>query len=171
MARFLLHENTHRSRRPAVFLLALAFLSGLLVGCVIQLSAEFDSLSWMRGMADAPVTIVGLLSVVFLPFLFSAFAVYASQRWLLFPIAFCKALSFALAACGISIAYGSAGWLMRFLLMFTDILSLPLLAFFWLRYSGGGRRLSLYSVFTYFAAAACIGSIDFFVISPFLAGL
>ena len=171
MARFLLHDISHKSRRVAVLFLAFAFISGLLMGCVIQLSAEFDSYSWMRGTPDAPVSIVGLLSVILLPFLFSAFAVYSSQRWLLIPIAFCKALSFALVACGIGAAYGSAGWLMRILLMFTDIFSLPLLVLFWVRYCGGERRLTLHSVFTYFTAAACIGSIDFFVISPFLAGL
>lgn len=171
MARFLLNEKFPVSRKGPRLLLALAFLGGLLVGAYVHIAAEYDTVSWMRGALDGHVSIVGLLSVIFLPFLFSAFAVYASQRWLLVPIAFCKAVSFAQSACGISVAFGSAGWLLRFLLMFTDILTLPLLVLFWLRYCGGGQKLKWFSVFPYLCAAASIGSVDFFMISPFLSGL
>lgn len=171
MARFLLHHNSLVSRKAYVFFLASTFLSGLLVGCFARTSAEVDSVSWMRGVLDAPVSIVGLLSVIFLPFLFSAFAVYTSQHWLLAPIAFWKALSFALAAGWIGAAFGSAGWLMRILLMFTDICSMPLLILFWLRYGCRERQPKLLSVLNFLGAAICIGSIDFFMISPILSGL
>ena len=171
MARFLLHEGASVSRRAPLVLLALAFLAGLLVGCFFHTPAELDSVSWMRRVAEAPVSVVSLLSVTLLPFLFSAFAVYVSQYWLLVPIAFWKAMSFSRVACWITAAYGSAGWLMRFLLMFTDLFTLPLLVLFWLRYGGKGRRLTALSALLYCMVAVAIGSIDFWIISPFLAGL
>lgn len=171
MARFLLHNFPIDRCKVRPWILAFAFLIGLLLGSVFYFSAEIESVSWMRGAARSPVSIVGLLSVILLPFLFSAGAVFSSQFWLLIPIAFCKALSFVQVSLGISRAYGSAGWLMRFLVMFADSVFLPVLIFFWIRFGDGSRRMSYRTFFSFLAVAVCIGWFDSCVISPFLAGL
>lgn len=171
MARFLHHDFPAWWRRGAAALLALSFVLGLVLGALLFLSAENDSTSLMRMAKNGPVSIVGLLSVSFLPFLISAFAVYVSQPWLLPVIALCKGASFSLVSLGVTAAYGSAGWLMRLLLMFSDLCALPLLLFFWLRYISGERRFTAWSACRYLAALLTVGSIDYCLISPFLAGL
>ncbi len=171
MARFLHYDFAVNSRKVWQWLLAFAFAAGLAAGSILYLSAEFKSVSWMRGAADSPVSIVGLLGVILLPFLFSAAAVFLNRDWLLIPIAFLKALSFVQVSLGISQAYGSAGWLMRFLLMFADSISLPVLVYFWICFGFSGKKLSGWRFLCFIAAAACIGCFDFCVISPFAANL
>ena len=171
MARFLHHDFPLWWRKGSTVFLASCFASGLAAGCMAFFSAECETASLMRAAADSRVSIVGLLSVIFLPFLFSAFAVYLRQPWWLLPIAFCKAFSFALVFLGITAAYGSAGWLMRLLLMFSDLWTLPLLCYFWLRYATGERRLALRVIPSYLCAVLLIAIIDHCLISPFLANL
>lgn len=171
MARFLRYDFSPDPRKAGLWILAFAFAAGLVAGSVLYTSADIGSLSWMRGAAGSTVSIVGLLSVILLPFLFSAAAVFVNRIWLLIPVAFCKALSFIQVALGISMAYGSAGWLMRFLLMFADILCLPLLVFFWIHYGWGRKKMSCWTVLCFLVIAAAIGCFDFCVISPILVGL
>lgn len=170
MARFLHHDFPAWWRKGYPVLLAFGFMLGLFAGCLIFFSAESESASWMRAAADSRVSIVGLLSVILLPFLFSAFAVFIGQPWLLLPMAFCKAVSFSMVSLGLMVSFGSAGWLMRILLMFPDLLTLPLLFFFWLR-CASGEGLKVWSCLGCLMVALAIGSMDFYIISPFLAGL
>lgn len=171
MARFLHHDFPTWWRKCCTAFLASSWLLGLIVGCLIFYAAGYECVSWMRAAADSRVSIVGLLSVIILPFLFSAFAVYISHSWLLLIVAFGKAVSFSLVSLGILISFGSAGWLMRFLLMFSDLCALPLLFLFWMRFISGERRITLRSGLLFSAAGLVIGSIDFYLISPILAGL
>lgn len=171
MARFLRHDFSLDPRKVGLWILAFSFAAGLAAGSFSCSSAEFNSVSWMRGAADSPVSIVGLLGVICLPFIFSAAAVFMNQIWLLIPIAFCKALSFIQVSLGISKAYGSAGWLMRFLLMFADIVCLPVLVFFWVRFGFCRKPMSCWTVLSFLGIAACIGCFDFCVISPIVVGL
>lgn len=158
-----------RCKKP-IFVLACAYFIGLFSGVLISMSASDALVSTMRAAVFGRVSIFGLLSTILLPLLFSAFAVYISRPVLLIPIAFFKAFLFSFLGMGILAAFGSAGWLVRCLLMFSDILTMPLLWWYWIRSSsnqGTCQRSSLVC-----AAAVClIGSLDYCVISPFLANL
>jgi hypothetical protein len=127
--------------------------------------------SLMREAFIRPVSIVSLAITVFLPLLISAFAVFTSRLWVLYPLAFYKAFVFSFSAYGALIAFGSAGWLIRFLLLFSDFLLLPVLYFFWHRQiSGSGKKFkSDFTVCSLIAAAVC--GLDLTVISQFLSGL
>ena len=170
MPRLFDHDFSPYSRKVRSILLAFTFLCGMILGCVIYQSAELESVRLMRSAVHGPVSIVGLLIVVLLPFLFSAVAVYISKPCLLLGVAFCKGLFFSLVSMGVMGAYGSAGWLMRFLLMFTDIVSMPVLVFFWL-HSGVSGRISLREILVILAICVCICGIDARIISPVLMGL
>ena len=95
MARFLLHESPEFWRKGTTVFLALSFLIGLVSGILIFFAAGESFLSLMRSAFYSPVSIVGLLCVTALPFLFSAIAVFLSQPWLMFPICFGKASFFS----------------------------------------------------------------------------
>lgn len=153
------------------FHLACSFLFGLVLGCVSFFITSDSFLLWMRGADYRCMSIVGLLLVLLLPFLSSAFAVYIHQRWLLFPISFLKAFSFAFLYTGFGCAYPGSGWLIRYFVMFSDILTLPLLWLFWIRTLRGSDRLFSKETVLTLAVAVCVGYFDFTIVSPFAAQL
>ena len=170
MARFLRHDHHPTYRRTYRLILAFFWLLGLLSGGYLFHRADDSFVSMMCSAVDRRVSIVGLASVIFLPFLFSAFAVYLRHPRLLWLVAFGKALCFSYTALAVLSGYGCAAWLALPLLMFSDIGSIPLLWLFWLGSREGsdaptGRTIRL------FFAAGCIGCVDYFIVSPFLCGL
>lgn len=171
MARFFCSGLPHWWRKGCRFFLAFSWLAGLACGILVYLSAGNFLLSLMRSTLYVPVSIVGLLCVTTFPFLLSAFAVFLSKPVLLLPICFGKAFLFAFASIGILQAFGSAGWLLRWLLLFSDCASIPLLYWFWLRYLPGYRSLSGWEAASMLSLWLLIGSVNYSVISPLLARL
>lgn len=158
-------------RKNAAVYLACAWCAGLLSGCIFgTVSASFP-FSLMRTAMLRPVSIFGLLTVLYLPLLFSAFAVYISQIWLLIPICFLKAFAFSFLAAACSVQQASGGWLLRFLLLFSDCLAIPLLYWVWYRACCRSRRDALYSDLVAGFLLLPIGAMDFLYISPFLSNL
>ena len=167
MGRFLNLNAPCFSRRNRCLLLALWFLWGLISGAVLSAAANSIA-SLIPAAVIRPGSISGLLTVVALPFLMSFFAAWIQWPWLLYPIAFFKAFLVSFLGLGVLCAYGSAGWLIRLLLLFSECCTLPLLILCWIRLlSGQGRRLlpAASAVFT----ASLIGSFDYCIVSPFLA--
>ena len=155
------------SCKEAVFSLACSYLLGLILGgCMFNVAG--DSFSSLMRVGDfSHMSIIRLLPVLLLPFLFSAFAVYIHQNWLLPPICFLKAFFFAFVYVGFSVSFADAGWLVRLLLMFGDIATLPLLWLFWLHILSGECRLHSGAFFVIFVAVAAVGCFDVSVVSPF----
>lgn len=139
-------------------LTVLFWLAGLLLGTFVFK----PDLSLMHPQFPNRVSIVSAIVTATFPFLLAALAVRINCKKLLWIICFLKAFSFAYCGALIWHTYGSAGWLIRFLLMFTDICTLP--AFFWccIRCSKKDFLVSL----LFAVSAACI---NYSVISPFLA--
>ena len=156
-----------RRRRLAVYL-AFAWSAGLLLGSFFSvLSAPF-SVSLMRMTLSGPVSIFGLLTILYLPLLFTAFAVYISQIWLIIPICFFKSLFFSFVAAGFLLLLPSGGWLLCFLLLFSDCLSIPILFFDWYRTCSQSRMEVFRSLAVSGIFLFVIGIADYYVISPFL---
>lgn len=171
VARFFCPGPPHWWRRGCRFFLASSWLLGLICGILVYLSAGGILVSLMRSTLYVPVSIVGLLCAAVLPFLFSALAVFLSRPGLLLPICFGKAFLLAFVSLGVIRAFGSAGWLLRWLLLFGDCVSAPMLYWFWLRYIPGDRLLSGWEAASLFSLGLLIGSVNYSVISPFLVRL
>ena len=171
MSRILCHNLPEWWRKGASVFLAFFWFFGLVAGVLTALSASDLLSASMRTAVFSRVSILGLASAVFLPFLFSAFAVYIQCPFLLLPIAFAKAFLFSYLGLGVIEAFGSAGWLIRVLLMFSDIVLLPVLFWFWIRYISGDSRYGSRATAVCISVAALVGSIDYCVISPFMANL
>lgn len=164
------HSPLPRSfRKDSVAFLAFLWTAGLIFGTVTSFYAGNSVFSLMCGALYSPVSIVRLLSAMLLPLLFSAFAVYFSGAWLLIPIIFLKGFSYAYLAFGILSSFGSAGWLIQLLLIFSDTLMLPVLWIYWLRVLKDGQHDLLIRTIPAVSAALLIGSFDISVISPLLA--
>lgn len=167
MSVFILPEQGHRSR---ILWLSFFFFLGHLLGVWVSGTARDFFVSQMRGAVDRPVSIVGLLLSAMLPFLLSAWAVYGRRPILLIPIAFCKAFSFSYVGSRCWIVWGSAGWLVTGLMMFTAVFSMPVLFWYWRRYVGG-RTFEWFIFLLVFCCLLAIGIADHLWIVPFLSGI
>lgn len=158
-------------RRIRLAALAFCWCSGLMLGLHYAYRADSTYFLLMRMAASCRVSIVGLLTAVFLPFLLSALAVYISRPELLLPVCFLKAFSFSCSAAAVSAAFGSAGWLIRFLLNFSECCTLPLLCLFWIRHISGVKRPAGRDFLICCIAVLTIGALDYLLISPYLVDL
>ena len=158
-----LHVVT-RWLRSDVTLLFFFWLAGLVIGTLVLVPDP----PLMRPQPQAGVSIVSAIVTTILPFLLAALAVHINRKKLIWFICFLKAFSFAFCGALIWSSYAGAGWLVRFLLMFTDICTLPVFCWYCIRSFSTAKRGDL---------AVCIlisltsAGIDHFVVSPFLAKL
>lgn len=156
-----------RIRHPA-FVLLLCCTAGLLFGILLAMLADTSIFSLMRRMELKPVSIVMCLAVQVLPFLITAYAASLSQLWLLNTACCFKLFFFSYTGAMIRLAFGSAGWLVRFLFLFSDIILIPCMCWFCFR-----RVMGEYDAKKDFWI--CIGIlamtslVDCLFISPFLA--
>lgn len=168
----LFHRNKPVWWRKYCFLfLAFCWTAGLLSGASVYLAAGDSLNSLMRGAISRPVSIVSLLCVTMFPFLLSAFAVYISEPWLLLPVSFGDAFVLSFVSLGVTQCGGSAGWLVRWLLVFSASLASLLKYLYWLRHLSGQRRFSSLEAAYVLCLCALIGSVDFRLVSPLLARL
>lgn len=152
------------------WILGLYWLLGLLLGIFFTARADDTYLLLMRQAACCRVSITGLAAAVGLPFLFCTFAASAGV-WLIPWICLIKAFLFSSCAAALTASFGSAGWLVRLLLQFSDGLCLPLLLWFSARvYLQKGQDVlrDLRNCLIFTAATVWI---DYRVISPFLVSL
>ena len=135
--RNLLKERCKVSR----YLLAFFWISGLVLGCVYFQKYQMVFLPLMRTVRFDRVSIVGIAVSVFLPFLFSAFAVYIQKPILIYGICFIKAFILAFSAYGLTVSFADQGWLVRTVLLASDFCMIPILFWFWLRHIQGSSSL------------------------------
>ncbi len=119
-------------RHPALPLFALGIMS-LILGTLFAANANIAIFSLMRRAKFSRLSIVLSLASQLLPFLIAAYAVSTSRLWLMHTACCCRLFSFAYTGALVWIAYGSAGWLVRFLVFFSDIFLVPLLCWFCFR--------------------------------------
>lgn len=152
-------------------LLAFSWCLGMLLGMLAATAASDTLIPMMRRAVYCPVSIPGLLAATVLPFLFSAYAVSLSEPWLLLIISALKAFSFAFCACGVSLAFGQSGWLVRFLFLFSDCCLIPVLFLYWIRHISGKGNGKRWELPVCIGAALLIGCIDYCFVAPFLVSL
>lgn len=171
MARFLHRNFSSNFRKYGSGFLAFSWCMGLLTGAVLFRCAGTSLPSLMRLAVTGQVSIVSLFSSILLPFLFSAIAVYFSVPSMLVLVAFFRTCLFSFLSCGLLTAYGSAGWLVQVLFMFSEPAGLVILYWFCLRHITARRGFSPGEVVVTFSIVSFLGSVEYCVISPFLAGI
>ncbi len=158
---FFSRADFHRKRALALTTL---WLAGLVFGVFCAESAPELVASMVRSAAGQTPYLWSILWSACFPFLLSAFAVQISES-LLLPVCFFKACAFGFCGHGVGLAFGSGAWLIRLLLLFSDLILIPLLFLFWLR---GPSKRALAICLT---VAITVGALDRFLIAPFLVGL
>lgn len=153
-----------------VCFLAFLWICCLLVGMYVA-SNDPNILSLMRVAPKCNVSIVGLTVVLFLPFLISIIGFIYQKLVVIYILSAIKAFASGYLMYGVVFCYASAGWLMRFLLFFSD--SAVTVLFLWLLFRHiDERKATLWvdcavCIFT----AAVIGMTDYLLVAPFLRSL
>lgn len=155
-------------RKSSRWILAFCWTSGLVFGIFFFLAAGDSIILLMRRIPLGTVSIVSLLGITTFPFLLSFFVVSISKPIMILPISFLKAFTFSFVSLGILHGFGLYGWLLRYLLLFTDCASVPLLYLLWQRNLADGNLFLGWKNSLYFLSACLIGSLDYCIISPYL---
>ena len=168
MARFLHHIDSFSFRKNAKLFLAFSWILGLGGGGLAFRYAGDVLISLMPLAVNSQLSIVGQFLSISLPFLLSAFAVFVSCPGILIPLSFCKAFAYSYLVCGVFASFGSGGWLIRWLLLFTDSVSAALLYGYAMRHISGCRNFSPVGLFGCISVVAILAGVDFAYISPLL---
>jgi hypothetical protein len=158
------------SRKWIQVFLAISWFGGLLCGCLLFDHSGSMTLL-MEQAASLGVSLRNLMIANGIPFLFSAFAMYIRKPELLPALAFFKGCMFACVSMGALVAFGSAGWLVRLLLMFSDLFLTGLLYYCWLRCISGFGRFSCLRCGAVAALVFLVVTIDYCWIAPILVGI
>ena len=127
----------HKIQHP-VFKLCCFGCIALILGTLFAAFADASVFSVMRRAAFAPVSIVMSLAAQLIPFLIAAYAASILRLKLIYAVCGCKLFFFAYTGALIWIAFGSVGWLIRFLFLFSDIILVPLFCWYCFRRTMGG---------------------------------
>ena len=171
MARFLHSIDSFSFRKNSKLFLAFSWILGLGAGGLAFRYAGDILLFLMPLAVHSQLSIFGLILSISFPFLLSAFALIVSCPVLLLPVCFCKAFLYSYLVCGVFACYGSCGWLIRWLLLFTDSVSAGIFYIYAVRHITGIRRFSPVGLFGSISAVAMLAGVDSVYISPLLQAL
>jgi len=171
MARFLYRNLSDFLRKWGNMLLAFSWILGLCFGVSVFSDFGHFPSSLMPAALSSRLSITGLLISVFLPFLFSAFAVYISQPVALPLVCFAKAFNVSFVSCGISSVYCDSAWVIRLLVLFHDFLACAMLFYFSMRHISCKRPLKNREVLCYILGGIFASAAEYYVFSPFLTEL
>ena len=168
MARFLHSIVSFCTRKWDKLFLASLWVAGLIAGGFVFRYSGSNLVSQMPLAVGSQPSIFSLLNSTLLPFLFSAYAVYIGAPRILYGISFLKAWGLGYLSCSVFAAFGNAGWLVRWLFLFSDIFAAAALYCYCHRYISGVRKLSAGSFSAYAGIIAAVSLLDYSVISRLL---
>lgn len=158
-------------KKYSTALLLIFWVTGSVLGFFFARADRDELVPLVRLVVSRPVSISGILVVDVLPFLVCTLAVFSSEFWLIPVFGGMKSFAFSYNACAVSMAFGRSGWLIRWLLMFSDMLLIPALCVFCVRYLSDNRPQLRREWYIWFLFAIVIGCLDYRFVSSFLASL
>ena len=148
-------------------LLVYIWLLGIISGTVIALLCRAGLSLLLVAIYPVIFSLPCKLILSFLPFLLSAFAVYFSRPAWLFLICGTKAALFSFRCAILCLYYGQAGWLARWIFLFSEVCSLPLLLFYCLRSFGPNRGWRWFEHIIFFLVLVVLILIDYRIVTPY----
>ncbi len=154
-------------RKSIPIILAYVWVSGLWFGIFTSVNAVDFSLRHIA-LPEA-VSLVGLLYVNILPVLLTVYASLFRPHWV-FLICFSRAFLFSFVSMSIFRTYGEGGWLLRYLFLFSDLVTMPIFYWIWLKGCTGSVFLSKYLT-AFFFFCLLISVSEHCIIAPLIGRL
>lgn len=148
-------------------ILAILVLISSGLGVFYAASADQSYLHLMRMAAGRPVSIVGSLVAVFIPYVVSVLVATNFKPWPVYLVIAAHVFRFSSAGWAVAISFGTAGWLISFMFLFADIFLIPMLLLFSVNRLSG--KISRNLVILCLLYIGLIGIINYCAVSPFLA--
>ena len=110
-----------------------------------------------------------LVYALLLPYLAVLLAAIYSKSSVLYPICFIKLFTFSFVLMGLRLAFGSAGWLVCGLLMFSDFISVLFLVSLCFHHIHGFLPSVYWDIGNRMIGIIAISLLEYYYIAPFLA--
>ena len=150
----------------ASFKLAVVWLIGLAFGAYVGFEAAPALCARFRIVLTKEITVFGTLLVMMIPLLASVSVVQLFSSNAILVVVFLKAAAFSLVGVACAFSWGSAGWLVSRLLLFSDILCIPVYLWIWHRILFGCFNKTEVIASVLVISVICLA--DCYFISPFL---
>lgn len=165
------YRNLRNSNLMHTVILLACWCVFLISGTYIATQVQCLNTSLMHAVFNSRMSIVLFACVSLLPFLCSAVAFRLGRFFLLIPVVCIKAFLFGFSCCLINLLFGDAGWLMRWLLVFTDsFLVIPLLCY-WFKNTLKPSCDAYQGVGAYIILVLVLLCLEFYCIKPILSKL
>lgn len=157
-------------KSPRLFL-AMSWVTGLLAGLVLSSNLFAEICELVPFAIASPFSFAGIILATSIPFLLTVFVLHISKPFFLLPISLVKGILFSFNSFLFLFYYHSSGWLIRILIMFSDLITLPILWFLWLQSESnfGNSITGILLVLFAFVFLTCL--FDYVAVAPFLAML
>lgn len=154
-------------RKKSVYQISVLVLSWVLGSLSSLLFAKHYCFSLMCPLTVERVSIVGMIVSLTLPFILSYILLNRCHFLTIIPVLFLKAFGYMFCYYSITYFYGTAGWLVRLFLMFSDTFSVFILLHFCYRFASGKTDNMLRYFQIAFMVLILFCCLDYYVISPF----
>ena len=154
------------SFRTSVLFLFFSWITGIVLGFGLSFILKAQSIPLMLVVSDCSISIAGLCFIILVPFLISLISYKLSKRWLIYFWAFVKGVCLGHSIPVMLWSFGTAAWLLHFLLSFSNVITLVPIFFFWFQCIRPEDSLPQKFVRLILIISVCVGLIDFFLISP-----
>lgn len=165
-----LHKLFAKGKYPIIFTGAF-WIAGLVSGGVVAYHAEPSVIAIVRTSVTYVASLPGLLLMLFLPAVLSVIVAKNFSAYWVMPLVFVKAMCFGFACCICCDAFGSAGWLIRCLLLFSDTVSAFALVCLWLRLFFNPAFSTKQTIKHITILSIGLFCFEHFVVSPFVVSL
>ncbi len=125
-----------------LYLLLLVWTCTLIFSTTAGRLFASEHTSWMRQALISQVSIVGAVMCNVLPVLLTAAAAFLGSSWLIYLLSAWKGFSLGFFASACIGCFGSAGWLVKTLLLFPQTVCTCIFWWLWIRLRRGGRGVS-----------------------------
>lgn len=159
-----------KNRKVYVAILAFVLCAGVTAGgfWATDTCDSFHVLLQNAPVVD--VSFVNLSIYLSLLILISCLSIFMNQPWMIILLALYKGLSLGIIGVGMALSFLPAGGMISFLFLFSDILSFPLLIWFWIHPFSSVQKLCYSGVFVLFLSLF-INYLNVQYISSFLVDL
>lgn len=166
-----LTEFRRHWRNASLLYLAFTWCLGLSYGMYFALRAEFVSYSMMHSLLSSPVSIVSLLVAGIVPLIVSVIFIRFRLSVFILPVAFSKSFLISFCQCCLLTSFGSAGWLVKAVIMFSGSINSALLLFYWSLYINqtGQWHIRSFLILTFAVISVCF--VDYCFISSYFAAM
>ena len=150
-----------------VCFLAFLWISAMLAG-VFVCSVDSKIHSLMLVAPSCSLSIVGVLIITILPLAISIAGLYTKKFAILYIIYIIKSFSSGYLLFAIARVYGSAGWIVHLLLLFSENVTSFLILWITFRHVKGRSKTFFLDALICITISIAIGIIDYLFVAPFL---